>query len=297
MNHADRTLHATEAFRALDFEFCIETTEPELRAYLDQVLGDLASTGDDSHRYSITPHKESARPDRWCVELDGAVLEVSRTPAMALSHVLWHLNQSAVRSSQRYVLVHAAAATRDGRAVLLPAASGSGKTTLVAALLMAGMDYLSDEVAALDVDTGLVHAYPKPLSVDRGSFEVLGALAPDLEPALHQWVVGRWHLPASAIGDGGLAGPSIPAAVVFPTYEPRRATCLTPMTRAHALRSLVASTFNLDAHRARGIAALTEVIRRCECYELSVSNLADATALIDDLLAHGNAEQPETLAH
>lgn len=290
------TLHATGTFRALDFEFSVETTEPELRDYLDQTFGDLASTGQHVHRYGITPHKDPHRASGWRVELDGAVLHIARTPAMALAHVLWHLNRSAILSSQHRVLVHAAAGARDGRAVILPAPSGAGKTTLVAGLLMEGVDYLSDEVAAIELETGLVHPYAKPLSVDRGSFEVLAALAPRLAPMLHQWVVGQWHLPASAIGGGGVAGPSTPVAVVVPRYEPHRATELLPITRAHALRSLVASTFNIDALGAQGIAALAELTRRCVCYDLTVSNLAEAAGLLDELLTRGHAEQAETPA-
>jgi len=62
------------------------------------------------------------------------------------------------------VFVHAGVVAHRGRAILMPGASFSGKTTLVAALVRAGASYLSDEYAVLDED-GLVHAYPKPLSM------------------------------------------------------------------------------------------------------------------------------------
>jgi hypothetical protein len=63
-----------------------------------------------------------------------------------------------------HVFVHAGVVGVGGRAIVLPGRSFAGKTTLVAALVRAGAEYWSDEYAVLDAD-GLVHPYPKPLSV------------------------------------------------------------------------------------------------------------------------------------
>lgn len=63
-----------------------------------------------------------------------------------------------------HVFVHAGVVGVGERAIVLPGRSFAGKTTLVAALVQAGAEYWSDEYAVLDAD-GLVHPYPKPLSV------------------------------------------------------------------------------------------------------------------------------------
>jgi hypothetical protein len=60
--------------------------------------------------------------------------------------------------------IHAGAVAHGDRATIFPGQSFSGKTTLVAAMVRAGARYLSDEFAVLD-DGGLVHPYPKPLSL------------------------------------------------------------------------------------------------------------------------------------
>jgi hypothetical protein len=62
------------------------------------------------------------------------------------------------------IFVHAGVVAIDGRALLLPGRSFSGKTTLTAALLRAGAVYGSDEYAVID-PAGLVHPYPRPLSI------------------------------------------------------------------------------------------------------------------------------------
>jgi hypothetical protein len=62
------------------------------------------------------------------------------------------------------IFVHAGVVASARRAIVIPGRSFSGKTTLVAALIAAGATYYSDEYAVLDAQ-GLVHAYPKPLSI------------------------------------------------------------------------------------------------------------------------------------
>ena len=63
-----------------------------------------------------------------------------------------------------HVFVHAGVVGVEEQALILPGRSFAGKTTLVAALVQAGAEYWSDEYAVLDAD-GLVHPYPKPLSM------------------------------------------------------------------------------------------------------------------------------------
>ena len=66
--------------------------------------------------------------------------------------------------AREWVFVHAGVVGWRGRAIVLPGATLSGKTTLVAALLRAGAEFYSDDRAVIDRH-GLVHPYPKPLSV------------------------------------------------------------------------------------------------------------------------------------
>lgn len=62
------------------------------------------------------------------------------------------------------LFVHAGVVGWHGQAILIPGRSLTGKTTLVKALVEAGATYYSDEYALLD-HAGLVHPYPRPLSV------------------------------------------------------------------------------------------------------------------------------------
>lgn len=70
-----------------------------------------------------------------------------------------------------YIFVHAGVVGINNRAVVLPGRSLSGKSTLVAALLDAGAEYYSDDMAIFDPD-GKVLPYPTPLAtIGTGAFK------------------------------------------------------------------------------------------------------------------------------
>jgi hypothetical protein len=65
------------------------------------------------------------------------------------------------------VAIHAAMLVHDGRAIVVPGPSHTGKTTLALAAIEAGITVASDEYALLDLRTGLVHGWPRPLRIRR----------------------------------------------------------------------------------------------------------------------------------
>jgi hypothetical protein len=116
-----------------------------------------------------------------------------------------------------HVFVHAGVVGVEDRAIVLPGRSFAGKTTLVAALVKVGAEYWSDEYAVLDAN-GLVHPYPKPLSVrindtretDERPVESLGGRAGDrpLPVAVIAFTNYRpgaaWALSARTAGEGAV---------------------------------------------------------------------------------------------
>lgn len=154
---------ASIAFEA--FGVCMEVTvEPEkelhrVRALLppgwkpsdsSRARKRFAVRPDDAGTYSLL-RDEATFADYLHLELVFALLE-----AQVRAYVALHAPDR--------IFVHAGVVGHHGRAIVIPGMSFSGKTTLVAALVAAGATYLSDEFAPLDA-AGLVHPYPKPLSV------------------------------------------------------------------------------------------------------------------------------------
>lgn len=220
---------------------------------------------------------------RWVAYANGVrAAWTASMPAMA-RHLVWELNRLALNAPSPDVHVHAAVASRGGRAVVLPGRSGAGKTTLVAALALAGWAYLSDEVAAVGAGATLA-PYPRPLALEPGSWPLLpGAAArwPAGVPALVADI--RLVLPATL--GGPPAAPARPAAVVFPEVVAGGGTTLHPLGRAEALERLLALTFNLPAVRREGFDRLAALVRGSACHRLVLDGVGEAPALLAAVVA------------
>ena len=125
----------------------------------------------------------------------------AHSKAFAIETLLWHLNGAAVKRADPFVVLHAGGVALDGAGVIISGPSGAGKTTLTAALVRAGFSYLTDEALAIEPSTGLLHPYPKALSIKPGSWELLADLRPpssDLSPRV-------WHVAPTDIRPDAIA--------------------------------------------------------------------------------------------
>ena len=64
--------------------------------------------------------------------------------------------------------------------MLLPAPPGAGKSTLCAGLVHRGWRLLSDELALVDMETGLVRGMARPVNLKNKSIEVIRDFAPEI---------------------------------------------------------------------------------------------------------------------
>ena len=243
-------------FAALGYRVELNVEDPALAAELARVLDSLASPATlPATPYEVTPSER------------------------VLSEVMWHLNAEAVASSPGHLLLHAGAVAVADRAVLLPASMECGKTTLVAGLVRRGLDYLTDETVAIDPVDITVLAYPKPLSIDQGSWEVLADLRPRHDP----WHTFQWQVRPDDIRPGCVARrPCRPALMIAPRYVAGAATRLTPMVRSEAVVYLAENSFNFRSDGARWLPVAGAVIAQCDCYRLIVGDLDDACRLVLD---------------
>ena len=272
--------YLTRPFRGLEHTFEIATNDHTVRDYLDEILVDLSADGHgDLAHYELIALED----EQYVVRCDDAVVVATGRLDRALSVLLWHINAEVVRrTTPLRPVVHAAAAVRDGMTVLLPAAPERGKTTTVAGLVhRAGFGYLTDEAVAIEPPTLIPRPYPKPLSIDRGSWEVLA----DLRPAHDGVVTGQWQVPASAIRPDAVARSAPIRFVVEPAYDQNAETRLEPMSSAAMLVRLADSTFDFQQAPQRNLAVLARVLEQAECYRLPISDLDDGLQLIKDLFA------------
>lgn len=165
-------------FEAYGVKIRLRASSPELLTYLELMVPPGArllppAAASSSSSLTVVSSSETA-PQRMGIveELDGTYTvyrgeyPVHDGTGMELALVVL---DSVVRSwvalhAIDRIFVHAGVVAHGDRAMILPGGSFSGKTTLVAALVKRGATYYSDEFAVFDHD-GLVHPYPKPLSI------------------------------------------------------------------------------------------------------------------------------------
>ncbi|HVF93568.1 MAG TPA: HprK-related kinase A, partial [Sphingomonas sp.] len=103
-----------------------------------------------------TVRLEAARPwRRWirpAVTIGGDYMLPEAAPlplAQGLLAAEMGMNLQLALGGRRYLLLHASAVERDGRAVLMSGESGAGKSTLAALLAASGWRFMGDEFALI----------------------------------------------------------------------------------------------------------------------------------------------------
>jgi HprK-related kinase A len=200
----------------------------------------------------------------------------------------WGLNWCITGLYHRYLTLHAAVLERHGRALVLPAPSGSGKSTLCAALALRGWRLLSDELALIDPDTGLIQPLPRPVSLKNASIDVIRGFEPAARfgPPVHETSKGTVvHMAPPREGVARAAEPARAGWIVLPRYAQGQAAQLVPLPKAQALMRLVENAFNYNVHGLAGFERLARMVDDSACHRFGYARLEEAVAMFDALAA------------
>ena len=185
--------------------------------------------------------------------------------------------------------VHAGAAAGPRGAVIVAGRSGQGKSTLVLGLVRRGFALLSDELALLDPEAGLVRAYPRAVHVRPATIRLIPELAVLEDRPRHELGGGsEWSVTAAEVA--GLLGSRVadaapPAAVVLldGTPDPAAPPRIRDAFPAVATLELLRSTWAASADFAGTLEAVGGMLSGVPCVRLSAGEL---NRTIDTLLAH-----------
>lgn len=171
------------------------------------------------------------------------------------------MNLQMALGARRYILLHASAVERDSRALLITGESGAGKSTLATLLAARGWRFMGDEFALLDPATGLVHAFPRLISLKNEAIDAGMAAWPDarMGPLMRATPKGDIrHMVPDARAIGAMDVPAKPALLLFPRYG------FEPDTRsvrpAEAFVRMTQASTNYVALGEAGFCALTGLI-------------------------------------
>ena len=225
---------------------------------------------------SIEVVESSERPDglpgpRWSVLLHGDELCWHAQPDNLLKYLEWLAIAESLIVTSRYVVFHAATLARDGAAVLLVGPSGAGKSTLTLHLMQRGWLPLSDDVALVEAETGLLHPFPRCFHVDAAwsvqvteqtGFERPAALTGFARPL--RWASGGQRATAIFLVERDAAGRS----------------ARQPIAQAQAAGALLTQSIKTQRTPAQIAAAAAQVAGGAHCYRLINGDLEGALDLI-----------------
>lgn len=232
-------------------------------------------------------------PRRWLrpqvqFRLDGEVPFKPLAEAHAFALLEWGMNWCIAGQAHHFLLLHAAVLERLGRAVILPGEPGAGKSTLTAALMLSGWRLLSDELAVVDRDDGLLCALARPVSLKNRSIEIIrgfssSAIMSDVAVDTHKGTVA--HLRASRESVRRMHEKAVPAHVVFPRWVSEAPLTMRNRPKADAFMYLASHAFNYSLLGRQGFELNASLIDRCECWDLEYSDLEQVLRTFDELSA------------
>jgi HprK-related kinase A len=229
------------------------------------------------------PWRRLARPSvaiRGDYSLPGAA-------PLALAHGLlaaeMGMNLQMALGQRRFLLLHAATVEREGKAVLLTGHSGAGNSTLAALLGERGWRFMGDEFALLDPESGLLHAFPRPVSLKNEALALFeGVEAARLGPAMDGTPKGRIrHLRPPADAIARMDETARPALILFPRFGAGLEPDVRPVGPAEVFVRLTQASTNYVALGERGFAALARLVSAIPARAIDYSASDEGVRLVE----------------
>jgi len=178
------------------------------------------------------------------------------------------------------LFIHSAVLNYKGQGLLLVAPSGTGKSTTSWAMLNSGFNYLSDELAPLDLDTMQVQAYPHALC--------LKAEPPVFSlPETSLYTSASIHVPVKSMPVNHHFESVKLSYIFYLEFDAELSEPLiSPVSRAQATAQLFSNSLNSLAHDKgdSGMQAAMKVAAAVKNYSLKSNHLVKTCEKIRDLL-------------
>lgn len=234
--------------------------------------------------FAARPWRRMLRP---AVTLGGDFVLPDAAPlplAQGLLAAEMAMNLQMALGQRRYLLLHASAVERDGQALLMTGISGAGKSTLAALLMARGWRLMGDEFALVDPLTGLIHAFPRLVSLKNGSIDIVrGALPGGCFGAL---LTGTpkgdvRHLVPDAKAIGAMDKPARPAMILFPRFgfEPAQRV----LGPSEVFVRLTQASTNYVALGEGAFEAMTRLVRHVPARAIDYPDTTSAIAQVEAL--------------
>jgi HprK-related kinase A len=235
----------------------------------------------------LEPEKPWRRWLRPSVAIHGDYMLPDAVP-LSLAHGLlaaeMGMNLQMALGQKSFLLLHAATVEKEGKALVLTGESGAGKSTLSALLGESGWRLMGDEFALLDCESGLLHPFPRAISLKNGAIAVMEKVAGEgrFGPVMEDTPKGRIrHLKPRADAIARMREPARPALILFPRFGEERA--MRAVGPAEVFMRLTQASTNYVALGARGFDALSGLVAHCPALAIDYPDTETALGLVEEL--------------
>ena len=176
--------------------------------------------------------------------------------------------------------VHGAAITLDNKAILISAPSGSGKSTTTWALLHHGFDYMSDELAPIELESLNVQPFPHALNQKKPP------PAPYLLPENVLETECTLHIPVEALPCKVRQEPAPLVAMFYVKYNPDAVEpSISPLSISEGCMNLFANGLNQLQHKNKGLAAATDIAQRVPAFKVETAGLEQSAKMLREFVS------------
>jgi hypothetical protein len=254
-------------------DVAVSCSDPDIRDWLLRGYGSLVTQG----RSATLNYAAGQQADGgyFLKTPEGATL-IADSDSQFLYNFEKDLTLALQAVRQDLYFIHGAALALADAGCLFVAASGGGKSTTTWAALHYGFDYLSDELAPINLQEKTIIPYPHALC--------LKALppAPYALPAGTLYTTRTIHVPTACLPSVVRFDPIPLKAIFFINYSPERSEpSISPISQAEAAARLYTNGLNQLAHKDSGLTGAVAICRDLPAFELfTTSRLESAVQLL-----------------
>ena len=236
------------------------------------------------HLFAARPWRRVLRP---AVHIGGDFIMPDAAPlplAQGLLAAEMGMNLQMALGQRRYLLLHASAVERDGKALLMTGLSGAGKSTLAALLMARGWRLMGDEFALIDPATGFVHGFPRLISLKNAAIDEVTRALPRARfgPVLEGTPKGTIrHLVPNAASILAMEHAAIPALLLFPSFGFDAGE--REVLPSEVFVRLTQASTNYVAMGERGFTSLTDLVRTVPARAIDYPDTRTALAQVERL--------------
>jgi len=195
----------------------------------------------------------------------------------------WGLNWCIANRPMGYLVIHAGLLAQGDQALMMPGIPGAGKSTLSASLcFLDNWRLLSDELAILDPESGLMQPHPRPISLKNASITLVSSFSQaqlgQVYTDTRKGTISHAACPASSVATSDQAARV--KWVVFPRFEKNSSPICEEISKTEAFTMIAEQSFNRDRMGAVGFDALCNMLTDTRCFQIVYGSTDEGLQLI-----------------